>query len=905
MDQFVGRNLERARACAWVDRLPHHGGGFVIHGEPGIGKSALTDVAISRVTDRGARVIKITATESEESLTYAALQQILHPFTQRPDFMRTRPRNVLGRAFGTIEGDTPDLFAVGVAVLEVLADVAPETGLLLVVDDAHWMDDSTARVLAFISRRLAEDPVLAIFVVRSGHSSPLLGAGLETIELDALPEDEAIELLRTRRPGLAAIEQQSVLRNAKGNPLGLLELPADFTGGEDGTLAERLRSAFLARVRGVAGPTRALMLLAALNDGDAVWDVEAGGSALGLTDAEIRTALQEAEVTGTVQLGAGRFTFRHPLVRSAIVSSTPENERRSAHSVLAVVFGDDPDRAVWHRAASLVEADEEVASALEDTARRAAQQGDVGVSLRAWKLAARLSSDLVARRRRSLQLAESAMEAGQLDVAAEALSDVDPDALDDVEGGRFALVQLGVDPHVAQPRRLRRIIEQARRIFEAGETDMAIELVLAVGEDLGVGGFGAQDGLSELAQQITAALPESDPRRLVVLATSDPVVYAGRVAQALLSVNAAELSHTTEMLVRVRVNVDADPMLAAVQRRLLDGYRAQGRLRSIALLQPIHTWNEICLADWPEALRAAEEGTRLAEELGFPRWGTSTVIGEGFIAAMRGDHERADALILESERGALAVGANNVLTGVQLTRGVNHLAQGRYDEAFTAFRRSFDPADPSYHPVQAGWSLGDIAEAAAHLGRIDEIRPLFQRNPVQSNPNASSTPWHLMAQAYAAPFLATEPASVEAAYLDALSGVVAAWPTYHARLLIEYGSWLRRQRQIHDARERLRTGRDLADALAMRPWSERARSELRALGADSLPRIPAVWEPLSPQELEVAHLAARGLSNREIGERLFLSHRTVGSHLYLIYPKLGITNRAQLSAALRASPSRD
>lgn len=892
MEELLGRNRECTRACTWIDRLPRLGGGLVIHGEAGIGKSALTDLAISRAMDRGARVIKLTAVESEASLPYAALQQILHLSRWQPDFMRARPSNVLGRALGSVVGDIPDLFAVGVAVLEVLVDVAPEAGLLLAVDDAHWLDDSSARVLAFVCRRLSEDPVIALFAVRSGHSSPLLSAGLEAIELDVLPDDAAIDLLRRRRPGLTAYQQQGVLRNARGNPLGLLELPADFSRGENETLTERLCSAFLARIRGVAEPTRAVMVLAALSEGDAISDLEAGSRAMGLVNVE--TWLEEAETTGTLQFEAGRFAFRHPLVRSAIISSTREKELRRAHSALAIAFRDNPDRAVWHRAASLVGADEEVASSLENTARRATKQGDAAVSLRAWTLAARLSTDIASKTRRTLRLAESAMEAGRPAIATEALTRVDPDALDDVEAAQFALVELSADPHVAQPPRLFGIIEQARRILQAGETDLAVQLMLAVGEDIGAGGLDAQEALTELAQQIGAALPDSDPKRLIVLAASDPIHYGGRIAREVLLMDAEQMNDTTELLMRVRINVNADPGLAAMQRRLLDRYRAQGRLRSIALLQPIHAWNEICLADWPEALRAVEEGTRLAVELGFPRWGTGTVIGGGFIAAMRGDHDHAEALIVESERGALAAGANNVLTGVQLTRGVNHLAQRRYDEAFTALRRSFDPADPSYHPIQSAWALGDIAEAAAHLGRIEEVRPLFQRNP-----QASTTPWHRMAEAYAAPFLATGPVSVEAAYLAALTGVVSAWPTYHTRLLIEYGSWLRRQRRTKDARERLRAARDLADALSMRPWSERTRSELRALGADSLPRVPNAWEQLSPQELEVAHLAAQGMSNREVGERLFLSHRTVGSHLYRIYPKLGITNRAQLSSALR------
>ncbi len=896
MDRFIGRTGERELTREWIDRLPETGGAIVITGEAGIGKTAFIDVAVSEAKTRGVRVVTLTATESEVSLPYAALQQIVYTLGPQSRSLRPRPKDVLDRAFGQIGGATPDLFAVGVAVLELLADVDPDSGLLLLVDDAQWLDEATARVLSFASRRLTDDPVLAIFAVRSGHPSPLLSAGLQVIEFAGLTDDDALELLRMHRPSLAAREQHAVLRNAQGNPLGLLELSGRYSREDEGTLAERLRSAFLTRLHGVGVGTRTLLLLAALNESDTIAAVEASGDAFGLAAADIRTAFREAEGTGTVDVATGRVVFRHPLVRSAIVSSALESERRSAHAAIADALRNDPDRAVWHRAASLVGVDEEVASMLEEVGIRADRQRDFAASVRAWGLAAHLSMDGSARIRRSLRLAVAAMEAGRSGTAAEALATVDRSALDLVEAGRFALVQLGIDTHVVSARELRRTVELATRILRAGETDMAIELVLAVGEDLSAGGIDAKETLSELAHEIADALPDSDPKRLVVLYASDPALYGGRVAEAVLSMSIAELDETTELLARIRINVDADPVMAAMQRHLLARYRVQGRLRSIVFLQPIHGWNEICLADWPEALRAFEEGTRLAAELGLPRWGTGTMIGEGFIAAMRGDHARAEALVLESEQGAVAAGAHNVLTGVQLTRGINHLAQAQYEEAFTAFRRCFDPADPSYHPIQSGWCLGDLAEAAAHLGRIEEIRPLFLREAEQS-----MTPWRQMAESYAAPFLADDPASVEAAFLDALSGIVARWPTYQARLLIEYGSWLRRQRRIRDARERLRTARDQADALAMRPWSERVRSELRALGADSPPRIPEAWEPLSPQELEVAQLAERGLSNREIGERMFISHRTVGSHLYRIYPKLGITNRAQLSSALRSS----
>lgn len=894
MNQLIGRSEELARVADCVGRLPASGGALVILGDAGIGKTALADIATELAALAGTQVAKTTGTEAETRWPYAALEQIFHPFADRMASMRTRPRHVLGRAFGWSDGETPDVFAVGIAALEALTDIAADSGLLLVVDDAQWVDDSSARVLAFLARRLADAPVLALLLLRTGHPSPVLTARLPVMELGRLSDEAADELLRVCRPALTSQDRQRILRHASGHPLGLIELSADFDGSEDQTLHARLQAVFTSRIRAVTPGTRTLLLAAALNDSDAVHEVEAAGILLGLGRAEVQAALREFAETGAVEVRAGYLVFRHPLVRSAIVSSADVAERRRIHGALATVLPTQSDRTVWHRAASVFGTDEAIAVEVEEAAVRAEGRGSIPVAFRAWTRAAQLSENDRARTRRILRAAESAIELGLTDHALGLVRGVDPDALDTVEQARLALVGLAADSHAAHPRHLRAVLAQADLVLDMGEVDVAVALALTVAENLDSGGRSTLAELTALGHRIAAALPDTDPRGLAVLATSDPVTHSGAVAQAILALDPVELNERSELLLRMRLNVDADPVLARMQRRLLDSYRSRGRLRSIVFLQPIHAWNEICLADWPEALRAAEEGTRLAVELGLPRWGTGTLIAQGHIAALHGDHERADDFILEAEQGAAAAGANNVLTGIQLTKGVNYLAQGRYDEAFAALRRPFDPRDPSHHPIQSGWNLGDLAEAAAHLGRVDEIRPLFQEGL-----DAAMTPWRTMAQQYAQPFLAGESGAVEAAFAAALDGIVADWPTYRARLLIEYGSWLRRQRRLQEARDRLRTGRDLVDALAMRPWSDRARSELRALGADSPPRSAGAWESLSAQELEVAQLAAQGLSNREIGERLFLSHRTVGSHLYRIFPKLAVTNRAQLAAALR------
>lgn len=900
MNDIIGRQAETTRIAELVGRLPTAGGAVVLSGEAGIGKSVIAATATDRAVARGATLMQVTATESEASVPYAALQELMHPCAGRIEAMRERPRSILARAFGLERGEAPDVFAVAVATLEVLTDVGADRGVLLLVDDAHWVDDSTAHVLSFIARRIASDPVVAVFAIRSGHPSPLIAAGIDTLELARLTPVAARELVRVRRCGLSVDAEQRILRCAEGNPLALLELPDSFDHeADDQTLNGRLHAAFLARFDGMSVVAATLLLLAAIDDGDEVEELSAAASHQGIEPSETAIALGELVEAGALLLTGARFAFRHPLIRSAVVSSATPQRRRDAHAALYRAITDQLDRAVWHRAAAVDGADEATATALEDLARRAAQQGNLPVSLRAWERSARATPTESDRFVRLLHGAEAAIELGRADRASVLMAQVRIEHLSRQGAARFALLQSEVDPRALGPEGIRRLLRHGHDALDAGDVDLAIALTLSAGEHLDAAGYESEAAATELSRRTADALDDDDPRRLVVLAALDPVPYTEQITAAVLALDPAELNERSELLVRVRFMVDANAGLARMQSRLLEGYRSHGQLRSIALLQPVYAWNQIALANWPEALRGAEEGTRLAADLNLPRWGTGTLIAEAYVAAIRGDHLEAERLILESERGAVLAGANNVLTGIQLTKGVNHLAQARYDDAFGAFRRSANPTDPSYHALQSGWMLGDLAEAAAHSGHLDEIRHLYLRDHAKP-----TTPWRAMAEQYALPFLASGDDEVEHAFESALGGVVKMWPSYRARLLLEYGSWLRRQRRIGEAREQLRAGKELADALAMGPWSARARAELRAAGEDSASRHPAAWESLSAQELQVMHLAATGLSNREIGERLFLSHRTVGSHLYRIFPKLGVTNRAQLAGVLGAEATR-
>jgi ATP/maltotriose-dependent transcriptional regulator MalT len=295
------------------------------------------------------------------------------------------------------------------------------------------------------------------------------------------------------------------------------------------------------------------------------------------------------------------------------------------------------------------------------------------------------------------------------------------------------------------------------------------------------------------------------------------------------------------------------------------------------------------------AVPAADEAGRLAAETAEPVWAAGAQAMKAILAAIRGEPDGAAALTLEAERAVVSTGASHMLAYVQVARGLAALGHGRYADAYDQLRRIFDPADPAHHQVPCCWHVGDLAEAAAHSGHreparalVEEIAPLIERTP---------SSWIRAAMRYARAHLADD-ADAERSFRAALDADIALWPFQRARLLLAYGAWLRRRRRAAESRAPLRAARDTFDALGVVQWAERARQELRAAGELSRRRTPEAWDQLSPQEIQIATLAAGGLSNREIARKLYLSHRTVGSHLYRIFPKLGVTSRAQLGGAL-------
>jgi DNA-binding CsgD family transcriptional regulator len=443
---------------------------------------------------------------------------------------------------------------------------------------------------------------------------------------------------------------------------------------------------------------------------------------------------------------------------------------------------------------------------------------------------------------------------------------------------------------------MRALMEIGSRTSLAGDPALALKLFWAAATS----GFWA-DRENELSDEIVAlaeGLPvsEHDAWLLAVLAYAAPIDRGEIVVQRVsrLVPDPAE-PDSMWLISAAAATVGAFDLAEGFAAASVAGLREQGRLGALAQSLVLRAWSGIHIGRWDVALPDAEEAGRLAQETGQPIWGGGAAVALSILAGLRGDQEAAEAHAADAERTGLQFGARAVLSVTQLARGLTALGGGRYEEAYAQLRRMFTPTDPAYHRMESCWAIGNLAEAAVHSGHRGDVQAIMEE--LEDLAERTPSPWLHVAMRHARALLADD-SRAEALYQAALEADLARWPFDRARALLAYGMWLRRQKRAVESRVPLRTARDGFDALGVVSWGDRARSELRAAGVTSRRRAPEARERLTAQELQIARMAAEGLSNREIGERLYLSHRTVGSHLYRIFPKLSISSRAQLSAAL-------
>jgi DNA-binding CsgD family transcriptional regulator/tetratricopeptide (TPR) repeat protein len=904
---LVGREAELTLLAGLIDQAPRRGNAIVLLGDPGIGKTSLLRAAAARARETGFTVLETAGVETEALLPYAGLHQLLRPVLSNSAGLPAPLRRALLTAFGEDDGASPEPFFVALAALNLLAEISSRRPVLLAADDVQWLDRPSQDALTFLARRVSQDPVVVVAAVRTGQPGPFAASGLDELGIGGLDDSSAREILAAHAAGLSAAAQERILGVALGNPLALVELPGACRAAAPGygearvpawlPLTTRLERAFADRAFGLPVATRTALLVAAIADSQRLSEIL--DAAARLADDTETTDLTPAVAVQLVEINGSEVRFRHPLMRTAIRQEASIAQRQAAHAALADVLRDQPDRAVWHRAASIIGPDEAVAGELEATARHARRRGGTAVAVSALQRAADLG-DSTHRAGRLLQAAELGFELGRQDLVLDLAADAEPLGLPWREQARLTWIKEsftdGIPGDAAQARALAAVASQA-----AADGDVDLALKLLYGASLRC--WWADPGEAVRDEVVTAAerlnVDQSDPRLLVVLAFAAPIGRGAAVIDRLPQLTPAVRSDaaTLRLAGNAAMAVGAFEEAAGLLAAAVAGLRVQGRLGLLARALALQAWSAVHLADLGAAIPAAEEARQLAQETRQPLIMATAGATQAILAALRGDYEAAEAAATQAERICVPMRASAVLAAAQLARGLACLGAGRPADAVAHLRRIHDPADPAYHYAIRCYTVGDLAEAALRSGHRAGVGVFMQE--MEAAARQTPSPSLHAGLRYARALLAAG-GQADGLFRSALQSGTSAGPFLRARVQLAYGKWLHQHRRDAAARTPLRAAVEAFDALGVLPWSEKAHQQLRATGAKSRPRIPEAHDQLTPQELQIAQMAADGLTNREIGQKLYLSHRTVGSHLYRIFPKLDITSRAELASRLDA-----
>jgi DNA-binding CsgD family transcriptional regulator len=918
--RLFAREPELALVRALLEEPSETGSVLVVRGDAGSGKSALLIEAGRQAEETGRLVLHATGVESEARMPFAGLHQLLRPVIGEADGLPDGQRQVLLDAFGSRSGSS-EVFLVALAVLNLLSDLAARRPVVALVDDAHWLDASTLEVLRFTARRLDADPIILMISCRSGLEGALAMSEALEIELQGLDDESAAELLDERSPTLDTRARQQVLELAAGNPLALVELPPvlEKTPLQPGTdwlpLTSRLERAFAVRMLDLPAPTQWLLFVLAVDDRPSVNEVLAAASKIVDRPATLED-LAPAESERLVWTDGRAVRFRHPLMRSAVREAASTAQRHAVHSALAEVLSGEPDRNIWHRAACAIGPDEAIAAQLEATASQIRQRHEIAAAITALARAADLSASDARRGARLVAAAELALELGRNEDVVHLLDSAE--SLDLELTTRHSMLWLReVLAEASGTGTVASMVAVAEQFAAEGEERLALHALYTAAVRCYM--FKVDPGVSARVIRIAKELspPAENPRLAAIYALASPSVMG-------LHVLAAARGRTPEELIRTSadaaaaadaLHLHALALTSLAEFRLGVGFqeaaiaalRAQGRLGLLARALGSHSVTRLVLAEWRLASQAAEECLRLT---GYVRGSPDTAVdGErvlnagfallvlGTVAANRGHGDLAETLVEEAVQVMGWVGSSFCVAGIQAARASLALAAGRPAEAFQHALRIFDPVDAACHWGVSRWStvLRDLADAARASNNTPTAVALLA--PLDRTTGSEESRGTL---AYVDAILADT--EVEERFQRALTYA----PTsvyFQARLHLAFGVWLRRERRQKEARTYLRGAVDGFEATGAIPWAERARQELRATGEIRRQHLTERRDELSPQETQIAQLAAEGLTNREIGERLFLSHRTIGSHLYRIFPKLGITSRSELAVALQQLPA--
>jgi DNA-binding CsgD family transcriptional regulator len=911
----AGQLLGRRRERAVLERLlgtvrDGRGVVLVVHGDPGVGKTALLEYAVEAAEDF--HVVRTAGVEGEMELDYAAVQRLCAPILEFCERLPDPQRDALTVAFGLNAGQAPSPFLVGLAALGLLSEAAEQQPLLCVVDDSQWLDDASAQVLAFVARRLVAERIALAFATRE------LGGGLAgfpQLHVEPLGRRDARALLESVLPArLDESVLERILAETGGNPLALLELPRGLTpaqlAGGFGLpaalpLTAGIEQSFTQRLARLPRDARRLLLLAAaepVGDPAVLWRA---AQKLGISE----TAAHAAESEGLLTLD-GAVVFRHPLVRSAVYGAAEPNERREAHRALADATDPqlDPDRRAWHRAQAASVPDEDVAGELERSAARAQARGGFAAAAAFLERAAALTPDPVRRAQRALVAARTKFRAGALDEALALLSSTEVDALDELERARVELLRAQIafaSMHGGDAPIL--LLRAARRLGPLSRT-LACESYL---EALSAAMFaGRLAGPGATALEVARAA-KAAPRPpvlvglelwldgLATLFTDGYEVAVPILRRAHKGFDGGDMPTSEQIRWKwlatvLSVHLWEDVRWQAISESHVQIAREAGALGELPLALSQRVYAHLFAGELMAAALLVDEIRAATEATG----SNLTPYGAVGLVALRGREPEAISLIDESRKDAIQRGEGIGLSVLDWAQAVLYNGLGHYEEACAAaLRVAQHPHDLS----TSNWGMVELVEAAVRAGTPDLARDVCARFAERAR--AAGTEWALGVAARSEALLADE-LQAEELYLEAIERLGRTRIAIDlARAHLLYGEWLRRQRRRVDARRQLRTAHDLFSDFGMEAFSERARVELEATGEHARKRIVETRGDLTPQEAQIARLAGEGLSNAEIGERLFISRHTVEYHLRKVFTKLGINSRTKLARALPPEPS--
>ncbi|MFE6689177.1 AAA family ATPase [Streptomyces sp. NPDC057743] len=917
---LVGRERERERLAELVrDACAGRSGALVVRGAGGCGRSALLD-DLARGVPSGVRVLRTTGVESEAELPWAGLHQVLRPLLPGLERIPEPQAAALRAAFG-LGGDRADPFLLSLAGLALLSDACVQGPVALLVDDAQWLDPASADVLVFVARRLAAEGLAMVFAARDGSRS-FEAPDLPELVVGPLSAGAAERLLGRVAPEAVRAVRQRILRVAGGNPLALHGLPAALNSAQlRGSsplpdhlpLDERLRRVHGERAGGLSEPHGRVLLLAALQD-DGDLTVILGAC----EDRDAATsALCAAASAGLIEWDEQRVRFRDPLVRSALYQAAPLAERHAAHRALARTLDEGDERRVWHLAASTMGQDDAVAELLAGYGDRARRAGRIGTAGRAMRRAAGFASSPRARATWLLDAAACAWETAE-PAHARALLD-EAEGLSTEPAVRARAVQLRGTMAVAEgePAGACRALLEGARLALDGDAGRAAELLVVAARSAW-----AANRPRELAE-VAALLERIDP--------GERRVPAGFLAQlrylAGLSCDAAPRAALPERAGEDAggavppwyggdgfgpwrwwppaflpcVTGESGPAVDALQRAVR-ALRTCGATGALPLIAAPLVSLQLLTGQWTAAAELAREALAEAEESG--QWAAAAELRAAlaWAAAVRGEGELCRELADEALSVAIPRELAAALSLAYWALGLTELVEGRAAGAARLLREVTTPGAPAEHFAVGHLVLPDLVEAYARAGEAEAARAAleqFERCAAPAGVPALRAAWQRCRA------LLADHEEADAAFTAALDADAAS-PFEAGRGHLLYGEWLRRARRIKAARDHLHQALHLFQVVGAAPWAAMARAELRAAG-EQVGRLDRGYgdlrATLTPREMEIVHLAAEGKTNSDIAAQLYLSPRTVGHHLYKVFPKLGITSRHQLRAMRLEMPT--